>query len=236
MLPFVRRFYGQPSSHIWEDEVGEVQDIPQGEGGDQDPLVPLLFSLVHPFLRSAADHLREGEKIFAFLDDVYLVCTPDRVLEVFRIIEIALWTHSKISVHCGKTQLWNRSGVTPTGSEELTRAAREEHPQAVVWRGVQSLPVEQQDVTVLGSPVGRVHQSEVDEEGDGTPHIVGTHSAGVRRAVCMAPVALLRCNQSKLLVAHSLARSDPSVRYSARPRRSGLPGSDLGGACVVIRV
>ena len=117
MLIFVRRFYGQPSSHIWEDEVSEVQDIPQGEGGDQgDPLTSLS-------LRSVADHLREGEKIFAFLDDVYLVCTPDRVLEVFRIIENALWTHSKISVHCGKTQLWNRSGVTPTGSEEFTRAA-----------------------------------------------------------------------------------------------------------------
>ena len=74
---------------IWEDEVGEVQEIPQGEGGDQgDPLMPLIFSLtLHPSLRSAAKLLREGEKIFAFLDDVHLVCTPDRVLEVFRIVE-----------------------------------------------------------------------------------------------------------------------------------------------------
>ena len=31
VLPFVRRFFGQPSLHIWEDEVGDVQDIPQGE-------------------------------------------------------------------------------------------------------------------------------------------------------------------------------------------------------------
>ena len=66
---FLKRSYGQPSSHIWEDEVGEVQDIPQGEGGDQgDPFMPLLFSLaLHPSLRSAANLLREGEKIFAFL-------------------------------------------------------------------------------------------------------------------------------------------------------------------------
>ena len=81
VLPFVKRFYG-PSSQIWEDEVGEVQDILfRAKGGDQgDPLVPLLFSLaLHPSLRSAADHVREGEKIFAFLDDVHLVCTPDRV-------------------------------------------------------------------------------------------------------------------------------------------------------------
>ena len=69
----------------------------------------------------------------------------------------------------------------------------EEHPQAVVWRGDQNLPVEQ----ILGSPVGHNEfKSEVDEEGDGTPDIVGTHSAGVRRAVCMAPGALFRCNQT----------------------------------------
>ena len=66
VLPFVRRFYGQPSLHIWEDEVGDVQDIPQGEGGDQgDPLMPLLFSLaMHPSLVSTGDLLREAFCLF----------------------------------------------------------------------------------------------------------------------------------------------------------------------------
>ena len=124
VLPFVRRFCEQPSSHIWEDEAGEVQDIPQGEGGHQgDPLMPLLFSLaMRPSHRSVGDLL---------------------MLEVFRIVEI--------TVYCGKEQLWNRSGAMPTGCEELTRAARVEHPQAVVWRGDHSLPEEQQGVVVLGS-------------------------------------------------------------------------------------
>ena len=58
--------------------------------------------------------LREGEKLFAFLDEVYLVCQPERVLKVFRLVETALWIHSRISVHRGKTQLWNRSGTTPS--------------------------------------------------------------------------------------------------------------------------
>ena len=107
VLPFVRQFYGQLSLHIWEDEVGDVQDTPQGEGGDQgDPLMPLLFSLaMHPSLVSTGDLLREGEKFFALLDDVYLICKPERVLEIFRLIESALWIHSRISVHCGKTHL-----------------------------------------------------------------------------------------------------------------------------------
>ena len=47
ILPFVRCFYGSPSTHLWEDEVGNPQDIAQGEGGEQgDPLMPLLFGLL----------------------------------------------------------------------------------------------------------------------------------------------------------------------------------------------
>ena len=119
--------FGQPSLHIWEDEVGEGQDIPQGGGGDQgDPLMPLHFSLaMHPSLVSTGNLLREGEKLFVFLDDVYLICKPERVL-VFRLIENALWIHARISVHCGKTQLWNRSGATPRmrGSHQSNRLAR----------------------------------------------------------------------------------------------------------------
>ena len=39
ILPFVRMFYGTPSTYLWEDEMGVTQSIPQGEGGEQgDPL------------------------------------------------------------------------------------------------------------------------------------------------------------------------------------------------------
>ena len=42
-MPFVRQLYGRPSTHLWEDEMGEVHEIVQGEGGEQgDPLMPLL--------------------------------------------------------------------------------------------------------------------------------------------------------------------------------------------------
>ena len=80
LLPFVRHFYGSPSQHMWEDGSGKTHMIPQGEGGEQgDPLMPLLFSLgMHPALAAAQDRLRPSERIFAFLDDVCVVCLPDR--------------------------------------------------------------------------------------------------------------------------------------------------------------
>ena len=33
LLPFVRLFYGSPSTFLWEDEMGTVNFVPQGEGG-----------------------------------------------------------------------------------------------------------------------------------------------------------------------------------------------------------
>ena len=46
VLPFVRLFYGRPSVYLWEDDLGTVHRIPQGEGGEQgDALMPLLFAV-----------------------------------------------------------------------------------------------------------------------------------------------------------------------------------------------
>ena len=43
---FVRSFYGAPSIYLWEDEMGTIHEIREGEGGEQgDPLMHLLFSL-----------------------------------------------------------------------------------------------------------------------------------------------------------------------------------------------
>ena len=72
-----------------------MQDIPQGECGDQgDPVMPLLFSLaMHPSLVSTGDLLREGEKLFAFLDDVYSAAN-----------QRGCWRFSVSSrTHCGST-------------------------------------------------------------------------------------------------------------------------------------
>ena len=75
LLPFVRSFYGAPSTYLWEDEMGTTHEVRQGEGGEQgDPLMPLLFSLEqHRALVAVQARLREGERLFALLDDVYVI-------------------------------------------------------------------------------------------------------------------------------------------------------------------
>ena len=60
ILPYVRCFYGSPSTYLWEDDMGTTQYIPQGEGGEQgDPLMPLLFALGQHRVLEA--HPREDE-------------------------------------------------------------------------------------------------------------------------------------------------------------------------------
>ena len=77
-LPFVRQFYAQPSTYVWQDSNGRPHPITQAEGGEQgDPLMPALFSLgQRGALEAVQANLEEGETLFAFLDDVYAVSPP----------------------------------------------------------------------------------------------------------------------------------------------------------------
>ena len=117
IMPFVKQLYGRPSTHLWEDEMGEVHEIAQGEGGEQgDPLMPLLFSLgQHAALVAANARLEDGERLFAYHDDIYVICSPRRVLEVHRVLQEELWARARIRIHHGKTQLWNRVGLSQPG-------------------------------------------------------------------------------------------------------------------------
>ena len=67
-LHFVLQFYGRPSMYFWEDDLGEVHEILQGEGGEQgDPLMPALFALgQHKALDAIQRNLRQDEKLLAF--------------------------------------------------------------------------------------------------------------------------------------------------------------------------
>ena len=98
--------------------------------------MPPLFSLgQHRALNAVQARLMLGEQLFAFLDDIRVVCQPDRVCAVHAILGEELWNHANISINDGKTQVWNKSGTEPHECEGLTAAARLVNPEAVVWRG-----------------------------------------------------------------------------------------------------
>ena len=114
---------------------GETHLIPQGEGGGNKGTPSCRCSSVlgmHPALMAAQERLRLGQRIFAFLDDVCIVCLPERVETVVSILAAELWAHAHIQVHEGKTQVWNRAGEEPAGMHELTIRARRIDPDAVV--------------------------------------------------------------------------------------------------------
>ena len=117
--------------------------------------MPLLFALgQHAVLEGVQAKLLEGEKLFAYLDDVYIFCQPDRVADVQAILEEELFNHAHIQLNLGKTQVWNRDGVVPAGVAEPTAAAKQVKEDATVWRGDPELRPEQQGVKVLGTPIG----------------------------------------------------------------------------------
>ena len=79
LLPFVKTAYSSASSYVWADEEGVRHTIGQHEGGEQgDPLMPLLFSLgIQNALEEVRQSLEEGECLFAYLDDVYVLCSAE---------------------------------------------------------------------------------------------------------------------------------------------------------------
>ena len=92
------------------------------------------------------------EKLLACLDDVTVICRPERVRTVVTIIDEEFARHAHVNIHHGKTQVWNRGGVAPEGVDELTRLARLVKLGAVVWRGDMQLPVERQGVVCQLDP------------------------------------------------------------------------------------
>ena len=136
-VPFVSMFYGTASTYLWEDDEGTTHKIVQGEGGEQgDAMMPLLFSLgQHPALEAVQAQLFPGEFLFAYLDDIYVVCAPERTGTLYTLLQDALWRVAGIRIHQGKTKIWNRLGVKPEICDALERMARIEDPTACVWRG-----------------------------------------------------------------------------------------------------
>ena len=112
--------------------------------------MPGLYSLAaHPALHAVHAGLRDGEAVFAFLDDVYIVAPPERVRELYAAVEEALWTHARVQLNRAKTRIWNAAGAQPADIRDLQPAGGEP-----VWVGDWALPRDQQGLNVLGTPLG----------------------------------------------------------------------------------
>ena len=88
-----------------------------------------------------------------YLDDLHVVCQPDRVGDVHTAVGQELWRHS--SLHHGKTK-----------DACATLTARLVDPRAVLWRGDTSLPRREQGLVILG-----IRKGPVGEEDNGAQRV-----------------------------------------------------------------
>ena len=146
LLPLVKSLYTTPSTYLWTDDRAEVHEVRQGEGGEQgDPLMPALYSLgQHSALQHAASRLWPGEHLFAYLDDLYVICRRERAATAFRTVAEAVAEMAGVQSHLGKLRAWcSGGGPAPADLAALG-------PQ--VWTA--DLPPEQNGLKVLGVPIG----------------------------------------------------------------------------------
>ena len=145
LIPYLLLAYGGQSVYLWEDEEGAVHEVHQGEGGEQgDALMPALFSLgLAGALREAQSRLQNGELVIAYLDDLYIVTTPERARDAYNLVAGVVADRCGILPNLGKTVCWNRGNIEPPLMHELG-------PH--VWRGGGA--PETQGIRVLGAPLG----------------------------------------------------------------------------------
>ena len=111
--------------------------------------MPGLFSLgLHPALEAVQAELRPNESLFAYLDDLYVLCTPERARIIFDLVRERLWEHSRIHVHLGKTKTYNAGAVEPPRMRELGSL------RDPCWVGDAALPPQERGMIILGAPMG----------------------------------------------------------------------------------
>ena len=112
--------------------------------------MPALYAIAQqPALHEVQAALREGEAIFTYLDDTYIVAAPERVKELYERYRAALWSHARVELNFGKLRIWNAAGEEPRDIADLQQEGGD-----AVWVGDWSLPPKQQGLVVLGAPIG----------------------------------------------------------------------------------
>ena len=85
-------------------------------------------------------HLKEGERLFAFLDFFYMSCvSPDRIGQIYLFVGRATESEDRHQHPPGKVKVVECSRMQAM-ADMLTVAARRRSPEAVVWRSDAGLP------------------------------------------------------------------------------------------------
>ena len=146
LIPFIRLWYGNASEFRWVDDHGRSHTIIQGDGGEQgDALMPALFCLaLHPALEQLRAELPANCHLIAYLDDIYIVCDRDEVVDVLERTRNVLRQVCRINVNLGKLAAWSQTPTeAPPGLERFGDN---------IWKS--ALPLEQRGLKVLGTPLG----------------------------------------------------------------------------------
>ena len=147
LLPLVSALYGSSSRFLWYDDRGGQHVIEQGEGGEQGcPLMPALFALAqHDALEEASGNLLPSERLFAFLDDLYVVTCKARAAAAFEEVASCVERKAGVQSHLGKLRAWCRSGgPAPADLRDISED---------VWTA--DLPDAQNGLVILGTPLGK---------------------------------------------------------------------------------
>ena len=78
-------------------------------------MMPFLFALgQHAALTAVEGSLDDEERLLAFLDELYIVTlNPNRLQDVYGVVQREMWVHSRIRVNDRKTKVRNSGGVGP---------------------------------------------------------------------------------------------------------------------------
>ena len=121
-----------------------TQSTKEKEGSRDNPLVPSSSqwdstTRCRQSMRACGVH----ERLFAHLDDTWLVSKPERVGDLHNSAERELWDRARIRIHSGKSHVWNRSGRKPPACDELQRRAEMLDEEARVWTGSEIPSIQQ---------------------------------------------------------------------------------------------
>ena len=87
--PCVLQFFASPDMYLRDDDDGNTHDILQCEGRKQsDALRPaVLFICQQRAFEAVTRSVLPSERLFEFLDDIYVVCPPERAVHMYSILQ-----------------------------------------------------------------------------------------------------------------------------------------------------